>query len=63
MENYQTLVEKNAKLASENVELLKEIEALRKQEEQPTLTKSDILKVKDTKERQKLIAENMNLFK
>ncbi|OFU49898.1 hypothetical protein [Aerococcus sp. HMSC10H05] len=63
MENYQTLVEKNAKLASENVELLKEIEVLRKQKEQPTLTKSDILKVKDTKERQKLIAENMNLFK
>lgn len=63
MENYQTLVEKNAKLASENVELLKEIEALRKQKEQPTLTKADILKVKDTKERQKLIAENMNLFK
>lgn len=63
MENYQNLVNKNAELASENVELLKEIEALHKEKSQPTLTKVDIMKIEDTKERQKLIAENLDLFK
>lgn len=31
--------------------------------QKPTLTKADIMKVKDTKERQKLIRENPQLFK
>ena len=33
------------------------------EEQKPPLTKEDIMKVKDTKERQKLIRENMHLFK
>lgn len=63
MENYQNLADKNVELASENVELLKEIEAMHKEKSQPTLTKVDIMKIENTKERQKLIAENLDLFK